>query len=222
LSTVSETPRPRRRDAARNRETILAAARELFSEAGLAAGVDSIAKRAGVGPATLYRHFPSKSDLVSAILEERAVALCKVVREASEVPDPTDSLCELVHRLVDVQARDRSFRDLLAWHDAESAGEVPALEELGRLIGTIFERARAAGALRADAELEDLLLVLIAFDGVSAEAAAAAPGAMHRLADVVLDGLLARSTPLEGRPVQLEQLRGVAAAGRGLPPQPAS
>ena len=211
-----------RRDAARNREAILAAAREAFAEGGLAAGVDQIARRAGVGPATLYRHFSSKSELAAAVVAERANVLCDVVRGAGEIGDPVSALRELVHRIVDVQARDRSFRDLLAWHDYESGAEVPALAELGELIGGIFERARAAGALRQDAALEDLLLLLTAFDGVSAAAAAAAPDSMHRLADVVLDGLLGGSTPLRGEPVALTELRGVAAAGRGLPPRPAS
>ena len=216
------TTRAPRRDAARNRAAILAAAREAFAEGGLAVGVDQIARRAGVGPATLYRHFPSKSDLAAAVLEERAAELCDVVRGAGEVADPVGALRELVHRIVDVQVRDRSFRDVLAWHDYESGADVPALAELGELIGGIFQRARVAGALRPDAALEDLLLMLTAFDGVSAGAAASAPDSMHRLADVVLDGLLGGSTPLKGDPVDLTELRGVAAAGRGLPPRPAA
>jgi AcrR family transcriptional regulator len=222
VGTVTDTGRRRRRDAERNREAILAAARDAFSEAGLAAGVDSIARRAGVGPATLYRHFPSKSDLVAAVLEGRIAELSEVIQGASRITEPEAAVRELVHRVVDAQARDRSFRDVLAWHDAESIREVPALEQLGVMIGEIFERARAAGAMRADAQLEDLLLLLTAFDGVTAHAATVAPDSMHRLADVALDGLLGSATPLEGDPVAFEDLRAVAAAGRGLPPRPSS
>src|SRR4051794_38486928 len=120
----------RRRDAERNRIAILEAAREAFAEGGVATGVDQIARRAGVGPATLYRHFASKAALVDAVLEDRATALCEIVRTASQVEDPAGALRDLVHRVVDVQMRERSFRDLLAWHDAESARAVPALEEL--------------------------------------------------------------------------------------------
>jgi AcrR family transcriptional regulator len=212
----------RRRDAERNRAAILEAARSAFAEGGVAVGVDQIARRAGVGPATLYRHFPSKADLVDAVLEESAIELCNVVRSASELPEPDAAVRELVHRVVDAQARDRAFRDLLAWHDAESAREVPALAELGRLLTEIVDRAAAAGVLRSDARLEDLLLLLIAFDGVSATAAGVAPDAMHRLADLAVDGLLGRTTRLEGEPVAFEKLGSVAAAGRGLPSRPPS
>jgi AcrR family transcriptional regulator len=212
----------RRRDAERNREAILAAAREAFAEGGVATGVDQIARRAGVGPATLYRHFPSKADLVDAVLEQRAVALCEIVQQSADVTDPADALRDLFHRVVDDQMRDRSFRDLLAWADAESVRDVPALAKLGELIGGIVERARSAGVLRDDAAIEDVLLFQMAFECVSASAGEVAPGAMHRLADVVVDGLLGVRTPLEGGPVPFDKLRGVAASGSGLPPRPAS
>jgi AcrR family transcriptional regulator len=219
---VSETGRPRRRDAERNRETLLAAAREAFAEGGVAVGVDQIARRAGVGPATLYRHFPSKAALVDAVLSESVEAMCEVVRSASEVPDAAESLRELVHRIVDEQVRDRSFRDLLAWHNAESADDVPALIELGQLLGGIVSRAQDAGVLRADVTLGDLILMLVAFDSVSAPAAAVTPSAMHRVADLALDGLLHGGTRLAGDSLDLDQLGLVASHGRGLPVRPPS
>lgn len=219
---MSETGRPLRRDAERNRETLLTAAREAFAEGGVAVGVDQIARRAGVGPATLYRHFPSKAALVDAVLSESAEAMCDVVRGAGAVPDPAESMRELVHRIVDAQVRDRSFRDLLAWHNAESAAEVPALSELGELLGGIVARAQEAGVLRLDVTLGDLILMLVAFDSMSAPAAALTPSAMHRVADVALDGLMSGATRLTGDPLDLEQLGQVASHGRGLPVRPAS
>jgi AcrR family transcriptional regulator len=210
----------RRRDAERNRESILKAAREAFAEAGVGVGVDHIARRAGVGPATLYRHFPSKGELVDAVLEQRAVALCETVEQSDEIEDPTEALRDLFHRVVDAQMRDRAFRDLLAWADAESVREVPALGKLGEMIGRIVERARSAGVLRTDARIEDVLLVQMAFECVAASAGKVAPDAMHRLADIVVDGLLATTTALSGEPVPFDRLRAVAAADSGLPPRP--
>jgi AcrR family transcriptional regulator len=221
-STSGQGGGGRRRDAERNRDALLAAAGEAFAEAGVGAGVDLIARRAGVGPATLYRHFPSKSALVDAVLEQRAVALCETVQLAAEVPDAAEALRELFHRVVEDQMRDRSFRDLLAWADAESVRDVPALAKLGEMIGGIVERARAEGVLRDDAAIEDVLLFQMAFECVSASAREASPDAMHRLADVVVDGLLGTVTPLQGDPVELGKLRGVAASGSGLPPRPGS
>jgi AcrR family transcriptional regulator len=222
VAPVSETGRPRRRDAERNRETLLAAAREAFAEGGVAVGVDQIARRAGVGPATLYRHFPSKAELIDAILSETAQAMCEVIRGASMLPDATEALREVVHRILDEQVRDRTFRDLLAWHNAESAAEVPALVELAELLAGIIARAQEAGVLRLDVTLGDLILMLVAFDSVAAPAATVTPSAMHRVADVALDGLMAGTTRLKGAPLELEQLGQVASHGRGLPDRPAS
>jgi len=222
VPAASEPEPTRRRDAERNREAILGAARAAFAEAGVGVGVDQIARRAGVGPATLYRHFASKGELVDAVLERRAVALCETVERSDEIEDPAEALRDLFHRIVDAQMRDRAFRDLLAWADAESVRDVPALRKLGEMIGRIVERARAAGALRADATLEDVLLLQMAFECVAASAGQVAPAAMHRLADVVVDGLLGATTGLEGDPVPFDRLRAVAAAGSGLPPRPAS
>lgn len=216
----SAQPRARRRDAEQNRATILAAARAAFAERGVSAGVDLIAKRAGVGPATLYRHFPSKAELVDAVLVEGVKEFVAVARGAAEVADPADSLRAMVHRVVDQQIADRSFRDLLAWHDAASGAEVPAMAELGDVLLAIVGRARDAGVLRADATFADVMLVLVALDGLSGAAGQTSPEAVHRIADVAVDGLLPCARALEGAPLALEDLRVVAAAGRVLPVRP--
>jgi AcrR family transcriptional regulator len=216
----SAQPRARRRDAEQNRATILAAARTAFAERGVSAGVDLIAKRAGVGPATLYRHFPSKADLVDAVLVEGVKDFVAVVREAARVADAAGALREMVHRVVDQQIADRSFRDVLAWHDAASGEDVPAMTELGDVLMAIVGRARDAGALRADATFADVMLVLVALDGLSGAAGQTSPDAVHRIADLAVDGLLTTSAPLEGAPLALEDLRVAAAAGRALPVRP--
>jgi AcrR family transcriptional regulator len=216
----SPQPRARRRDAEQNRATILAAARAAFAERGVSAGVDLIAKRAGVGPATLYRHFPSKADLVDAVLVEGVKDFVAVVREAAAVPDPGEALREMFHRVVDQQIADRSFRDLLAWHDAASAEEVPVMSDLGDALMGIVARARDAGALRADATFADVMLVLVAIDGLSGAAGQTSPDAVHRIVDVAVDGLVKPARPLEGAPLALEDLRKVTSAGRVLPTRP--
>jgi AcrR family transcriptional regulator len=211
--------RARRRDAEQNRETILAAARAAFAERGVSAGVDQIARRAGVGPATLYRHFPSKAALVDAVLEEGVRTFVEVVRRAGEVPDPAGALRELVHRVVDQQIADRSFRDLVAWHDAASTEDVPAMSELGDALLAVVARARDSGTLRADATFADVMLVLLALDGLSGAAGETSPEAVHRVADIAVDGLMEVSERLDGAPLALEELRVVTAAGTVLPPR---
>jgi AcrR family transcriptional regulator len=220
-STPTEPPRvrARRRDAEQNRETILAAAKAAFAERGIAAGVDQIARRAGVGPATLYRHFPSKAALVDAVLEEVAREFAAVVRGADAVEDPTAAFRQFVHSLVDQQIADRSFRDLVAWHDDSTAEEIPAMNELGDSLMAVVARARDAEVLRPDATFADVMLVLIGLDALSGAVGATSPEAVHRAADVVLDGLTHTSAILDGAPLALEDLRAVTGTGRVLPPR---
>jgi hypothetical protein len=97
---------------------------------------------------------------------------------------------------------------------------MPALSELGDALMAVVGRARDAGALRADATFADVMLVLVALDGLSGAAGTTSPDAVHRIADVALDGLMAPVHQLEGAPLALEQLRTVTAAGRVLPTRP--
>src|SRR5919198_5969688 len=98
-----------RRDAQRNRERIVEAARRSFAEHGLDVGVDEIARRAGVGMGTLYRRFPTKASLVHAIFEDRLDALQPTIERALAAEDPWEGLVDLLLATVAQQAEDRGF-----------------------------------------------------------------------------------------------------------------
>src|SRR5689334_2491592 len=109
-ATATPTRSPRR-DAVRNRELLLAAARAVFGERGVDASLEEIARQAGVGIGTLYRHFPSRQALIDALLEERLGAVVALADAAAA--DPADGLGRFLESMIDLQARDRVLRDVL-------------------------------------------------------------------------------------------------------------
>ena len=102
-----------RADAERNRERILDAAREVFAEQGLEASTNEVARRAGVGVATLFRRFPTRDDLVGAVFADKMAAYAAAIDEALAKPDPWDAFCGFITRVCQMQADDRGFADVL-------------------------------------------------------------------------------------------------------------
>ncbi|GAA3524521.1 TetR/AcrR family transcriptional regulator [Amycolatopsis ultiminotia] len=175
-----------RRDARRNRDRILDAARELFAVRGLDVGMATVARRAGIGVATLYRRFPTKEALVTEVFTEQFEACGAVLDEAVDDPDPWRGFRSVVERLSELQATDRGFSAafLAAFpHPPDvHAGREHALRRFGALI----ERAKAAGKLRQDFVPDDLILLLMANNGIIAAQPAAARAASRRLAGYLL------------------------------------
>jgi AcrR family transcriptional regulator len=192
-----------RADATRNRVAILTAARQVFAEQGLRAPLEEIARRAGVGIATLYRRFPTRERLVAAALIEKVIQYEDAACQALAEPDPWDGFAGLVRRICELQANDRGLSDLLSM-------TLPASEEVERLraeahghVAQLVARAKAAGRLRPDFAPEDLLLVLIANSAVAHVTGPDAPDAWRRFVELVLDAF---------------QYTG----GAGLPPPPSA
>jgi AcrR family transcriptional regulator len=204
-----------RADAARNREAIIAAARAVFAEQGLGAPLDEIARRAGVGNATLYRRFPTREELVQAALLGPMVEYVAAAEDGLADPDPWAGFRDYVLRLCQLQARDRGLADLLVTTIRTPSDE---LEQLRRtafdLTRQLIERAQEAGELRADFRHQDLPLLLMANAGLVQRTHAAAPDSWRRVAAFLLDGLQARAaTPAPPPPSERAVLR-VMAAGR--------
>lgn len=178
-----------RADAARNREAIMAAAREVYRQRGLDAPFDEIARQAGVGNATVYRHFPSRCALVAAVFADVLRRINGAAQEALADPDPWTGFATHVRFLCHLQATDRGLADLLT---TEVTG-APELEQLRnhayRSFVRLAQRAKAAHALRADFVPEDLVILLMANAGLVHRTATAAPTAWKRFVDLSLDGL---------------------------------
>jgi AcrR family transcriptional regulator len=144
-----------RADARRNRERVLAAAREQFTQRGLDVHMEQIARAAGVGVGTVYRHFPTKEDLVQALADERFAYFAETARAALDDPDPWNGFCEFIRESARVVAEDRALSeatDQYAGMCAESAAKVRLIE----LSSELIERAKASGQMRADFTAQDI------------------------------------------------------------------
>ncbi len=181
-----------RADAARNRAAIVETAREVFAEQGLDAPLDEIAHRAGTGNATLYRRFPTRADLVSAVFAERMTEHLAAVQAGLADPDPWDGFASYVQAAAAMQARDRGIADLVTM-DVSSAPDIERLrsEAFDGLV-RLVERARSAGVLRADFATPDVVVLLMGNAGLVERADGVTTEASARLIHVLLDGF--RST----------------------------
>src|SRR5215469_9228473 len=184
---MSDEPPRLRADATRNRDAILAAAREVFAQRGIEASLEEIAARAGVGIATLYRRFPSRLHLVTAALADKVGQYAEVAEAALAITDPWLGFCTFVRTICELQAGDRGLADLLSM-------TLPADEYVERLRRTanahvikLIERAKQAGKLRPDFVGEDLLILLIANAALVNVTSSEAPGASQRLVALALD-----------------------------------
>jgi AcrR family transcriptional regulator len=182
-----------RADAARNRAVLVAAAREVMAERGLEAPLDEVARRAGIGNATLYRRFPRRIDLIAAVFADRMAEHARAVEAALEADDSWEGFRRYLEAAAELQVHDRGIADLITM-DVSLAAEIKALRDqaFGGL-ARVMERAKAAGLLRADATPEDVLLILQANAGIVMRAHAAARQGSRRLVHLLLDGLRAEA-----------------------------
>ncbi|XVQ15862.1 TetR/AcrR family transcriptional regulator [Spirillospora sp. CA-255316] len=200
---VSSTPaaeagRPLRKDAERNRQRILQAAREVFAERGLEVTLDDIARHAGVGVGTVYRRFPGKEALVEALFEDQADRLLERARQALEDDDPWEGLTGFLTGIAEEFAANRGLREVIlsGAHGRDKIAQrrdllVPALQAL-------VSRAQQAGALRPDIDASDLPLIHHMLGSVGIHTHHVRPEAWRRYLAVILDGLRSRPdlTPL--------------------------
>jgi len=202
----SDAPeRPLRRDAARNRERILTAAQEVFSEQGLNAPIEDVARRAGVGVATLYRRFPTRPELIACAFASKMQDYADATDQALAHDDAWEGFCWYVERVCQMQADDHGFTDVLTMTFPMS----PEFQEINDRVflrfATLVKRAKASGRLRKDFTTEDLPLILMANAGVIGGTGLAAPDAWRRLVALVLQALEAPARgPLPAGPTPEE------------------
>ena len=210
-------PRPLRRDAQRNREAIVEAARQVFCDQGLEAPLEQIARHARVGIATLYRRFPSRAALLDAVLTVDLQAHIDAAEHALAIDDPWDGFAFYLEQSCRLQASDRGLNDVMGMRFPRATAVEAAKARLFELLGRVVDRAQQSGQLRADLTLEDLAFLNWANARIlPAVRAAGAPDAWRRPLGLLLDGLRAeRAHPLPHPPLSPQQVhRAMITLGR--------
>jgi AcrR family transcriptional regulator len=205
--TQTPDPPPMRADAVRNREAILATARELYGQRGLRTPLDEIARQAGIGNATLYRHFPTRCALVAAVFADTLNHVIDAAEVALADPDPWHGFAGYVKLLCHLQAADRGLADLLTTRTSGAPGLERLRNRAHDLLVRIAQRAKEDGSLRADFVPQDLGLLLMANAGLVHRTCGAAPGAWSRFVDFALDGLRATAASPASPPPSRAALR---------------
>jgi AcrR family transcriptional regulator len=180
---------PLRRDAQRNRDRILEAARRIFREHGAAAPVEEIARGAEVGMGTLYRHFPTKDALIDAIAVVRFAEMVEAGEEAITNDDAAEGLVHLLHVVLEMQIKDRGFRDALSSVGGLKDGEAITLRDQLRVhMATLLRRAQAAGQFRDDVSGDDITALIWSTGRIVERAGEDAERLATRFQAVHLDG----------------------------------
>jgi AcrR family transcriptional regulator len=181
--------RPLRRDAERNRQRILAAAAEVFTERGLDATLDEVARAAGVGIGTVYRRFPDKESLVSELFRDRIDALVTVAEEACAAPNPWQGLVNYLEYVATALAGDLGLRQLMMFGTYDRVQVCYARDRMRPVISRLVERAQAAGDLRRDFEAADVKMIAFMLASIAEYAASATPDVWRRYLTMIIDGL---------------------------------
>jgi AcrR family transcriptional regulator len=188
MSTPELLARPKRADARRNYDQLIAAAREAFTEKDRSASLEDIARRAGVGIGTLYRHFPTRAALIEAVYVEEVEALARSADDVAGL-EPWDALIKWLHGFVGYIATKQALADELfaiAEHNVEVFANCrAALNSAGE---PLLERAQEAGVVRPDTNIQDIIRMVAGI----AKMPSAEPGEVERVLDLALDGLRPR------------------------------
>ena len=177
-----------RADAERNRSALLAAARDVFGEQGLDASLDEIARRAGVGNATLYRRFPSRRELIAEVFAGRMTEYVELADNALHQPDPWAAFVGYLTRIFEMQAADRGLSELLVtttFDDDDRLTDLRATAQRGA--AEVIRRAQRGGRLRPDFTRQDISLLLMANFGILRRSVD--PQAWRRQLTLIIEGL---------------------------------
>ncbi|GAA1229483.1 TetR family transcriptional regulator [Kitasatospora nipponensis] len=180
-----------RADAARNRETVLAAATHAFATSDTEPSMRAIARQAGVGVATLFRHFPTREALVDAVYQDQVVRLTAGARELLAGHAPAQALRLWMDLFAEWQATKHGMTDtLLAMIDSGEISLAHTRQELLSAIATILDAGSTAGDIRADARADDVSAGILGMLAVAAKSGE--PAQARRLLDLLMDGLRPR------------------------------
>jgi AcrR family transcriptional regulator len=206
-NVVEQPPKPLRRDAQERRARLLAAARAEFAARGADASLERIAREAGVSIGTLYRHFPTRLDLLMAAFRPRVQEFLDGAGRALAMEDPWSGFVHYLENLFAMQVGDRGFNDFLSRRFTGSAETERIHDEMCRQIADVLARAQTAGQARPDITQADIVNLIWANGRIIEATDATAPKAWRRYLYLMLDAYRAeRAHPLPDPPMTDDQL----------------
>ena len=215
MSGIAGEQQGQRSHARRNHELLVVTAREVFAERGVDASLEEIARRAGVGIGTLYRHFATRNALIEAVFERRIGDFVALAEQATAEPDSWLAFVGYLEGTLELQAGDRLLKDVFLRSPPGTGRAERAREELRQAVERVLDRARQGGRLRADFTLADLSQLIWSFAPVIDATSVVAPNAWRRHLGWLLDGLRSESaTAQDEPPLSDEQLHAAMQALR--------
>ena len=193
LQAPASEARALRADARRNVERLIAAARAAFAADGANAPLDDIAKAAGVGSGTLYRHFPTRLALVEAVYRDSVERLCAEGERLAETEPPAEALVDWLRGFVTIVSEKRGLAAALSDEGRASSLFAECHGMINAAGSTLLDRAKDAGAVRADVPLGDIIKMAKAF-ALAGETSPEGPALAERLLVLSMDGLRPRPT----------------------------
>jgi AcrR family transcriptional regulator len=178
-----------RADAQRNLNRVLEAAAEAFAEQGADVSVDEIARRAGVGHATVFRRFPTKEALIAAVVLARVRAVREIADAALERDDPGEAFRDFVWEVAELQASDKALFDRVADRCRAVPGVAEECESVNASVGRLVKRAQKAGAVRRDIDGDDVPRLISSAINAALQLPSESPDLWRRYLGIVLDGL---------------------------------
>jgi AcrR family transcriptional regulator len=189
---MAAAPKPLRADAARNRARVLQVAYETFAAEGLTVPIDEIARRAGVGAGTIYRHFPTKDALFQAIVADRVRRIVHTARALLAGADPGQALVTFLRMMVQEGAVDQGLSDALAGIGFDIGQAAPEAEQsFMAALDDLLTHAQQAGTVRRDIDVQDVKTLLIGCQAM--QRYSSSEDQTRRVVQVMADGL----TPAE-------------------------
>jgi AcrR family transcriptional regulator len=204
---VEQVRMPRRRDALERRARLIAAAQREFAGHGVDASLEKIARDADVAIGTLYRHFPTRLDLLMAAFRPRVQEFLDGANQALELDDPWDGFVSYLENLFRVQAGDRGFNDFLSRRFTDNAETEQIHDQMCQQIEDVLTRAQDAGAARPDITQADIVNLIWSNGRIIDATSATAPNAWRRNLYLMLDAYRAeRAHSIPEPPMTNEQL----------------
>jgi AcrR family transcriptional regulator len=192
--------RATRADARRNRRAVIDAARMLFADQGLDAQMPDVAKVAKVGVGTVYRHFPTKDDLIAALVAERFERLAEAAREGLDSPDAWEGIAGFIRFAAQIQADDRGLCEVMGSRP-ETMDAAARAAGLPELCDKLVKRAQRSRQLRRDLEWQDIPMIACGLGTATQSGPTPSLGRWPRLVEIILDGLRAPGTHKLPRPL---------------------